>query len=500
MNNIIINNKPDASLTWRGLGGHFDSITQIINEFMDNSISNLKSHPELNIKQIFISIQEINNGDVTFSIEDSGTGFTDLDAAFTLGSQEAQDSTMNEHGFGFKHALASVDPDNINWKIYSRSKQQLENGMYTLIEAPYSYTDFTAKEVSNNEKKWPGLSNSSGTIFTFMCSKLLFKTVRVGVRGTPPGFERHIEYLVEDLAFTYSDLISDNKAPIRVIAKDMNGVEVCNQTIAALEPDVYEHFNLGKGSQVLSLDNHSVTVKYEFCFIHSRDDTVKYYKTTMSQSGVEIRLNGRVIAYNLFKEIWDKEKHNSYNHILIKLNLISDDQNALPSTRTSKNGIRKGDKKLDDLFTWLLQQLPEGPPQSTEPGGGQHETSLFELLKDQKEIHLVPSTIKLDRAVFDSLGYNKIRVDLWQSYNQQLKIYEGKKDVTTLQDVYQLMMYWDGCVIDGHTPHTGYLIAASHPQSVKDLLITINTMKDASNNNYNFETTTWKKNGVNYPK
>ena len=114
-----INNAADANLIWKGLGGHFDSFTQILNEFIDNSISNLKSNKGLSFKQIQIQITELEDK-LKVEIEDSGTGFKNLDSAFTLGSQEAKDSTMNEHGYGFKHALATVDPENNSWLIATR--------------------------------------------------------------------------------------------------------------------------------------------------------------------------------------------------------------------------------------------------------------------------------------------------------------------------------------------------------------------------------------------
>jgi len=38
--NFKIENMPDIDTFWKGLGGHFDSFDQLINEFLDNSISN----------------------------------------------------------------------------------------------------------------------------------------------------------------------------------------------------------------------------------------------------------------------------------------------------------------------------------------------------------------------------------------------------------------------------------------------------------------------------
>ena len=60
------------------------------------------------------------NGDVTLSIEDSGTGIKKLNEAFTLGSCAAAESPLNEHGFGLKHALASANPKNDSCQSVTR--------------------------------------------------------------------------------------------------------------------------------------------------------------------------------------------------------------------------------------------------------------------------------------------------------------------------------------------------------------------------------------------
>lgn len=81
---MAINNKPHADELWAGIGGHFDSLGQIINEFIDNSISNFVGHYTMT-QNIIISLTEMSdNGDVTITVEDSGTGIMKLDEAFTL--------------------------------------------------------------------------------------------------------------------------------------------------------------------------------------------------------------------------------------------------------------------------------------------------------------------------------------------------------------------------------------------------------------------------------
>lgn len=44
MKEIKLDNMPNNNAMWSGLDGNFDNLTEIFNEFIDNSISNLVSH------------------------------------------------------------------------------------------------------------------------------------------------------------------------------------------------------------------------------------------------------------------------------------------------------------------------------------------------------------------------------------------------------------------------------------------------------------------------
>jgi hypothetical protein len=141
--------------------------------------------------------------------------------------------------------------------------------------------------------------------------------------------------------------------------------------------------------------------------------------------------------------------------------------------------------------------MPDPPKEIGQAVG---EADLFDELKNHKQLHVPePKTVKREQGLFTSVGETKVRADLYLSYGSELHLYEGKKDTTTVKDVYQLKMYWDGAIQDGMTPTLGILIAASHPQSVLDVLAVVNTMKDANGKTYKFETRTWKDEGIQYP-
>ena len=70
MNIITINNQPSAEELWAGIGGHFDNLGQIINEFLDNSISNFVANPSVN-RNLIVSLKELQStSQIEISIED----------------------------------------------------------------------------------------------------------------------------------------------------------------------------------------------------------------------------------------------------------------------------------------------------------------------------------------------------------------------------------------------------------------------------------------------
>lgn len=499
---MAINNRPNADELWAGIGGHFDSLGQIVDEFIDNCISNFAGNNTMT-RNIIISLVEFSvNGDVKVAIEDSGTGIKKLNEAFTLGSCAAAESPLNEHGFGLKHALASANPENDSWVIYTRTQEDVDADQFKKIEAPYKIENYTAKLCKN--EKWPGKLNGTGTIIQFTCKREMYKTIARGIQGGMSNFRNIANVLCEDIGYIYAGVIEENKASITLDIVDAQGDRI-SRAVGAVKPDWEDFIRPGSGSEDVDLGEGKVTIEYQFGKINEKQQRVefdntttrKYYKRNMSSSGVEIRINGRVLCNNLFKEIWGIEKHNSYNYLLVVVNLKSTDREVLPKTRTSKNGLREGDERLENLYKWIRSNMnmPEKDVSLAD-----HETDLFEeLCARMNQYNPDPNkVIKTEQYAFTSTGNpkDKVRIDLYCKTSYGVTIYEGKKELTTSKDVYQLRMYWDGLVYDGIKPDKGILIASEHTDSVKSLVSIVNTMHDANGNNYNFTLKTWKDEGI----
>ena len=82
-------------------------------------------------------------------------------------------------------------------------------------------------------------------------------------------------------------------------------------------------------------------------------------------------------------------------------------------------------------------------------------------------------------------------------------IYEGKKKTTRPLDLFQLLMYWNGCICDDpdNPPIEGILIAPNHSESVIKLAQFINdNLNDASGQQYNVILETWEDEGMRNPE
>ena len=487
-------NSPSADDLWAGIGGHFDNICQILCEFVDNSVSNFIKH-ELDIRDVSIQIvEEQFDGPVKITISDTGTGIIHLDQAFTLGCRDASETPLNEHGFGLKHALASANPSNNCWCIQTRTKEDAELNQYKEISSPYSLgSNFKGKIING---PWKG-EEDTGTIVSFSCSRELLQTARKGVPGTAKNLENYCKYIAEDLGFIYAGVLSEANLNLSLISIDVNKRKK-KDSIHPVDPEWLDFYE-PNGNNVIDRDLGGGMVKLRYKFGSIRESNyLRYYRRSMSTSGVEIRINGRVMAYNIFKEIWGIEKHNSYNYFLGQINIESQNRDALPKTRSSKNGIREGDPKLNALYTWIKTIVPTPPKMINEDT---HEVELFEQLCHLKNLHGGEQvSASTEEYAYATLQHNpKIRIDLYVVDHDDITIYEGKRKKTEPKDVYQLIMYWDGLVADGKKPKTGILIASEHSESVLDLIHKINDTLDADGNKYNIITKKWADEGIEYP-
>lgn len=483
---------------WKSLGGFFTSFSSLSSEFVDNSISNMLGN-NTNSRNVFIKIKRLVGESLKVSYEDEGTGIEDLNGVFGLGNQsgnrKGKKTTWNVHGFGIKNALSAGDPNNNNWKFYTRTEQDILNKQYKLIQAPY--VTGIAKMYIVDEKMfpWPGTSKGPGTYIEFECNYQLFNSVRLGVKGNF-GFEKITEMFIEDLGFIYANNIKDGQISISVETFDLNG-QVKKQKVKSILPEWEKVRKLKSSQHRLKLQHNGkyVDIEYKIGHIEEAENNYKYYKRNRDSLGVEIRINGRLLKYNIFEEIWNLKNHGQYNPFLFQINLISDDIDCLPITKATKDNIRIGDPVLEQLYQWILTIVPK-PEESMKDGDESVYLEKFAELKEkQLKLNGEDPTVILEHTAYLSLGA-KLKADLYISSNFGVIIYEAKLSKATPMDVAQLRLYWDGLVFDGIKPKVARLITKCAPQIVLDIIRNLNTLQDAWGNNYCFEHVTWEDEGI----
>lgn len=511
-----MNVTPTDNDFWRGIGGHFDTFGQIICEFIDNSISNFEKY-QMATRSVVITIDIVDDCIIgppdtrkrykkseqasrflKIKIEDTGTGMTDISNMFRVGDQSNKHSILNEHGFGLKHALAAANSQNDNWSVSTRTKEDLENNEYSVIKAPYKFKNLEDKKVNLSNEKWGGEFNSTGTLIEFVCTQLMFSTVNKGKRGAPNLFLQ-MDYLCEDLGFIYAGIIKKGKATLTIKSNTISGEhnDVFNRGVEAIEPIWAGSYEPGEGSANEDLGGGIVQIQYKFGDVKESSHH-KYYKRNMATSGVEVRINGRLLTSNLFYEIWQLEEHPSFNKFLAIINLVSTSSKALPTTKTAKNGIKTGDEKFEKLIEWIKKVHSKPEKKASD---AITEIELVEKLANRKRTYIpAPNkSVETQLKVYKVGTECPVSIDLYVYDGYDVNIYEAKKDNADLQSLYQLLMYWDGAVDDELKPTKGILLASTFSKGVKEVMKRLNQRKDEKGEWYNFVTKTWKEEGIDYP-
>lgn len=479
------NNSPDGKALFVGISGNFGDFSQTLCEFADNAISNFRAHRISGYIEIVLKEYD---SYVDVMVRDNGTGIADLDAALTIASRSCAESALNEHGMGIKHALASIDAgENQHWSIQTRTAEDAANNCYQLAESPY--------DIGMPKSIVPGqgdIVGATGTVVHFRCPMHKYQTLKPASHKDTPAFPELTNYLEEKLRYTYANLLRDGTCSIMLTAIDKDGEPDDKWITEPLEPDWRDGQMTVLPPVETDLGGGPVTICCRYGSIHRSKDNAFYYRGNMASSGAEIRLNGRVIQHGLYPEIWGKALHPAQNRFLAQIDLISDRPEALPSTKAAKNGLREDDRKVAELYRWVRTNIPEPPKDENK------EQMLVRLLSEKKAAEEGVLRVSREENLYRCINL-QIKADLFVTNTEGVTLYEGKAGGSKAENLYQLMMYYDGCIADGMAMHEAVLIAHHHPQTVKDLLSVLNRQKDQKGNPYHFVLTTWAEEGIVLP-
>lgn len=457
---------PNMEHLWVTLGYHFENLCQVMHEFIDNAISDFIRNKIKN-GEIIITFRKIGNK-VEVIIEDHGKGIIDIENALTLGGRRFWESIFNEHGNGIKHSLSFVDPLNKTWSIMTRTIKDALLDQYKVVKAPYSLENTIVETYKGNCLT----GSETGTIIKFTCTYDIFKTIRIPFGSHTSQFKDLMELLYEDLGVYYSYIIEQDNVKITLKAFD-NDKEYSN--IANVRPifPVVEKCKIDK-SQMVDLGNGVVKIDLRYIIMSKNISTKKYYLKNMRSSGVEIRINGRLLEYLNFEEIWGLKSHPFYNGHLVIVNLISDERGRFPNTRTTKTGLNRSDSKTAFLFQWIADQIP--------------------LLHDEEEMdqnikkEFINQVVKLtlvskENIIFDAVKTKKFICNCLIFINEGYDLYfECLK--SKVNDLYFLEKLWDEKFLLNKPIHKINLIAEEHPDAVIERVKLINK-KNLDGRHYN---------------
>jgi len=523
MDSQIVTVTPEAQELWVGIGGHFETLQQILCEFLDNSFSNLRAIrsgtvvSDFTQSSISLFITPPGHANIKaatardgisypldhylIEIQDNGTGFMNIEAALTIGNKALRTTAMNEYGFGLKHALAAANPSNNAWTIYTKNSEKILK-----IQAPYAF-EMPVTQLSSNECP---ILDIHGTRIVFSCSEHLFKTLTIGHNAAASQLPTLTRYLVEDIGYIYSYLLLETGIPVSVYSYTTPITPENFIVTPVLPPFLTHHVREGVVDSEIVLrpttelpQGGNLPVRYAFGLLSKPSSVLsgRYYRRNMATAGIELRINGRLVADNLLTEIWPNvERHPDFNYFRGVVNLISDDRTLLPHAKTAKNGLRITDERYYAILNWIRMTLP-----SPLRADYRHrdEQSLVEKLSAML-LSFCKSPAKLLQREFKVfVGQdveNPASCDIYFFDGQDVTLMECKAKQSCIKDIYQLLMYWDGYVFDltssgtlggASSPTSAELIATEHPEHLQTIVEHINMHQDANGGNYNIVLKTW---------
>ena len=325
MEQIPIHNEINDQNLWYGIADSHDTLPYMLCELCDDSISSMLANHTQD-RKIGITLYENpadnDQGDIWISVEDSGAGIKNMDACMTYASSAGAETPLNRYGVALKKILATFDPENVAWAVFTRTEKEVATGKYLRVQAPYRTAGMSADICPADENPWPGRFNGTGTYICFPCSRALFNTSGKGYPGHDTSFLNLVQCINEELSVIYAPYLRSGFLINIYIQTALNKRRTFS--LHALEPVWHPVKAPDMGKITLNLGAGEVNVQYHFGEIDNNPSTVRYFQKSFSNSGVMIYENNRLIEHHIFSAIWGKE-HPQYNSFLaiIELDVLS---------------------------------------------------------------------------------------------------------------------------------------------------------------------------------
>lgn len=499
INQILIHNQINDVNLWHGIADSHDTFPYMLCELCDDSISSMIANKTIKRKIIITLIEQKNlngQGDLLVSIEDSGAGVKNLDACMTYSSSAGAETPLNRYGVALKKILATFDPENVHWALFTRTEKEFSQGEYRHVQAPYRTNGMMANICQNVNQPWPGVLEGTGTYVCFPCSRPLFNTSGKGYPGHDISFIALVQCIKEELAVIYAPYLRDGFEIILHV--QTAEAKVHDYFVQALEPIwcVIQPPDVGKTT--VDLGNGPVQIKYHFGQIENHPRTMRYFRKSFSNSGVMLYENKRLIEHNIFSAIWGKE-HPQYNGFLAVIELDVPEggsDESLPPPVPTKDKLFFGDYRLAALYKWIHSHCPRPAVYKSGPQP-KPEVLLCEKLASQfRTQYGSEAKVLTQMPVYDFIIKSPPLIDIYLFTGTELTLFECKLHLSHEKDVFQLIMYHLGALHDGLVPNKLVLLAEKHSYGTVQLARYLNTCKDTNGNLYRIELKRWQDYGM----
>jgi hypothetical protein len=480
---IQIDTSADYAFLYEGLSRQSLDFPQAIAELVDNAISAAGQ------RYFMVEILVRKDGEsLEITVADDGSGISRADLqerVLKLGGRGSALGGLNEHGFGLKNSLCLLTGNKRPFMIVTCDREARQQGGQWVVEGPFQPN--MVGQLSTHERWANDLSHCRGETGTRVIATTTFDYFRTTYQRA-----RTLEPLVlrlgEHLGVFYRHwLTRDIRNQIWIRWRDGSDPwqDVLVPGIAL--PISRDHESFGIEVQVGGVRaNATYTVGSldEERIRGSGDSPIYplaiYYQHNERTQGIDVVVRNKVVLAHQLEQLWPGQiRRRERNYFIGELVLEGSE------FRTVNN---KSDLDPHNPF-WIAvkQQVNERaellPP---EYQYAREEAEIKAALKDLLE-HVIPnSRAQINYPVWAGTGVKADIVHEDQD-GHWLDVYEVKDESASPQDVYQLIMYWDGLVSDGKVPRQGRLVAESAPDSVRNLLRHWNGRTDLRGNPYNVE-------------
>jgi hypothetical protein len=205
-----------------------------------------------------------------------------------------------------------------------------------------------------------------------------------------------------------------------------------------------------------------------------------YYKHNERTQGVDVAVRNKVILTHQLEQLWpDQIRRRERNYFVGEL-ILEGDAFSTVNNKTNVDPHNPFWIRVREQLNERAELLPPGY------SVGREEAAIRDTLCELLETFDTGSKAQKNYPVWAGAG---VKADIVHEgpRGTWLDVYEIKDEKAGPQDVYQLIMYWDGLVNDGKRPRRGRLVAESAPDSVLNLIEHWRGRNDLKGNTYNVE-------------